>query len=104
VVQARSPFSTPTAFWRTLSTIQAAGTAITPYHEHVPTFGDWGFALARRGNAARPTVPGDTASAVPDQRVLDAAIMLSGDIRPRTLEPSTLDNPRLVDDTRAGYR
>lgn len=47
VVQAGSPYSTPTAFWRIISTIRSAGYAVTPYHVHVPTFGDWGFALAR---------------------------------------------------------
>ncbi len=105
VVQSGSPFSTATAFWRTVSTIRAAGYAVTPYHVHVPTFGDWGFALARRGDAGpTPTVPAD---APPlrflNQRVLDAATVFSGDIGPRPLEPSTLDNPRIVEDMRHGY-
>jgi len=105
VVQAGSPFSTPTAFWRTVSTVGAAGYAVTPYHVHVPTFGDWGFVLARRGDTApAPTMPGN---APPlrflDQRVLDAATVFSSDVRPRPLEPSTLDNPRIVDDMRHGY-
>ena len=108
VVQSGSPFSTATAFWRTVSTIRAAGYAVTPYHVHVPTFGDWGFALARRGSAGpqepKPTVPTD---APPlrflNQRVLDAATVFSGDIGPRPLEPSTLDNPRIVEDMRHGY-
>ena len=105
VVQAGSPFSTATAFWRTVSSVQAAGYAVTPYHVHVPTFGDWGFALARHGNVApTPTVP---ANAPPlrflNQRVLDAATVFSGDIGPRPLEPSTLDNPRIVEDMRHGY-
>ncbi len=105
VVQAGSPFSTPTAFWRTVSTIRAAGYAVTPYHVHVPTFGDWGFALARRGDTAPPpTMPAD---APPlrflNQQVLDAATVFSGDIGPRTLEPSTLDNPLIVEDMRHGY-
>ena len=85
VVQSGSPFSTPTAFWRTVSTIRAAGYAVTPYHVHVPTFGDWGFALARRGRRrAAPDVPAD---APPlrflNQSVLDAATVFSGDIGPR---------------------
>ena len=106
VVQTGSPFSTPTAFWRTVSTIRAAGYAVTPYHVHVPTFGDWGFALARRGDTApTPTVP---PNAPPlrflNQRVLDAATVFPADIAPRPLEPSTLDNPRIVDDLREGYR
>ena len=105
VVQSGSPFSTATAFWRTVSTIRAAGYAVTPYHVHVPTFGDWGFALARRGDTGpTPTVP---ANAPPlrflNQRVLDAATVFSGDIGPRPLEPSTLDNPRIVEDMRHGY-
>ncbi|MGB9303969.1 MAG: polyamine aminopropyltransferase [Mycobacterium sp.] len=105
VVQAGSPFSTRTAFWRTVSTIQSAGYAVTPYHVYVPTFGDWGFALARRGDAApTATVPGN---APPlrflDQRVLDAATVFSGDVGPHPMEPSTLDNPRIVEDMRHGY-
>lgn len=109
VVQAGSPFSTPTAFWRTISTVRAAGYAVTPYHVHVPTFGDWGFALAARGadtpaGAPTPTMP---AGAPPlrflNQQVLAAATVFSGDIGPRALEPSTLDNPRVVDDMRRGY-
>jgi spermidine synthase len=105
VVQAGSPFSTPTAFWRTVSTIQAAGYAVTPYHVHVPTFGDWGFALARRGDTAPiPTVARDAPQMrYLDQRVLDAATVFSSDNRPRVLEPSTLDNPRVVEDMRHGY-
>lgn len=105
VVQAGSPFSTRTAFWRTVSTIRAAGYAVTPYHVHVPTFGDWGFALAQRADAA--PVPRMPADAPPlrflNQRVLDAATVFPGDVGARPLEPSTLDNPRVVEDMRHGY-
>jgi spermidine synthase len=104
VVQSGSPYSTLTAFWRTVSTIAAAGYAVTPYHVFVPTFGDWGFTLARRGDAPRPTVP---PSAPPlrflDQSVLDAATVFAPDVKPRTLEPSTLEHPRIVEDMRHGY-
>src|SRR5271163_1550874 len=90
-VQAGSPFSTPTAFWRTVSTIQAAGYAVTPYHVHVPTFGDWGFALACRGDTA--PIPAMPANAPPlrflNPQVLQAATVFSGDVGPRTLAPST---------------
>lgn len=104
-VQAGSPFSTPTAYWRTVSTIRAAGYAVTPYHVHVPTFGDWGFALAQRADTApTPTVPPD---APPlrflNQQVLQAACVFSGDVAPRPVEPSTLDNQRIVEDMRHGY-
>lgn len=105
VVQAGSPFSTPIAFWRTVSTLRSAGYAVSPYHVHVPTFGDWGFALARPGvTAPIPTLPAD---APPlrylNPQVLQAATVFSDDIAPRPLEPSTLDNPRIVEDMRHGY-
>jgi spermidine synthase len=105
VVQSGSPYSTPIAFWRTISTITAAGYAVTPYHVYVPTFGDWGFALARRGDKApQPTLP----RAAPPLRflnpsVLDAATVFAPDVQPRPLEPSTLEHPRVVEDMRHGY-
>jgi spermidine synthase len=105
VVQSGSPYSTPIAFWRTISTITAAGYAVTPYHVYVPTFGDWGFALARRGdNAPQPALPRDA----PPLRflnpsVLDAATVFAPDLQPRALEPSTLEHPRVVEDMRHGY-
>lgn len=110
VVQAGSPFSTPTAFWRTVSTIRSAGYAVTPYHVHVPTFGDWGFVLASpapAGRAAPAPMPSMPADAPPlrylNSRVLQAATVFSDDIAPRPLEPSTLDNPRIVEDMHHGY-
>ncbi len=105
VVQSGSPYSTQTAFWRTVSTITAAGYAVTPYHVYVPTFGDWGFALARRGDQAPPpTLP---RNAPPlrylTQSTLDAAAVFAPDVQRRNLEPSTLEHPRIVDDMRHGY-
>jgi spermidine synthase len=35
--------------------------------------------------------------------VLDAAGVFSDDVGPRSLPPSTLDNPLIVDDMRHGY-
>jgi spermidine synthase len=105
VVQSGSPYSTSIAFWRTISTITAAGYAVTPYHVYVPTFGDWGFALARRGDTApRPALPRDAPSLrFLNQSVLDAATVFAPDVQRRTLEPSTLEHPRVVEDMRHGY-
>jgi spermidine synthase len=105
VVQSGSPYSTQTAFWRTISTITAAGYAVTPYHVYVPTFGDWGFALARRGDAAPQPVlaPNLPPLRFLDKSVLEAATVFAPDVRPRPLEPSTLEHPRIVEDMRHGY-
>lgn len=106
VVQSGSPFSTPNAFWRTVSTLGAAGFAVTPYHVHVPTFGDWGFALARYGaSAPEPTLPADAPSLrFMTPAVLRAATVFPPDNAPQVLAPSTLENPRIVEDMRQGYR
>jgi spermidine synthase len=105
VVQAGSPYSTQKAFWRTVSTITAAGYAVTPYHVYVPTFGDWGFALARRGETApQPVLPRNLPPLrFLDKSVLEAATVFAPDVQPHTLEPSTLEHPRIVEDMRHGY-
>jgi spermidine synthase len=54
VVQATSPYLAPSAFWCIVRTIEAAGLAAVPYHVHVPSFGDWGFVLARKQAFAPP--------------------------------------------------
>jgi spermidine synthase len=103
-VQAGSPYSTPTAYWRTVGTLESAGLAVTPYHVHVPSFGDWGFALARAGSAP-PLALSPSAPALRslDDVTLGAAGVFPPD-RPRlSLPPSTLDRPRIVDDVRQGY-
>ncbi len=73
---------------------------------YVPTFGDWGFVLARRGDSPpKPTVPpGAPPLRFLNQQVLDAATVFADDVRARELEPSTLDHPLVVDDMRHGWR
>ena len=104
VVQSGSPYSTPTAYWRTVSTVESAGLAATPYHVHVPSFGDWGFTLAAAGTppplALSPSAP---ALRSLDDATLEAAGVFPPDRAPQSLPPSTLDRPRVVDDMRLGY-
>jgi spermidine synthase len=46
VVQSTSPLVARKSFWTVVSTLEAAGLSTTPYHAHVPSFGEWGFVLA----------------------------------------------------------
>jgi spermidine synthase len=55
VVQATSPLLARKSFWTVASTIEAAGLTATPYHAHVPSFGEWGFVLASRRPFRLPT-------------------------------------------------
>ena len=55
VVQTTSPLIARKSFWTIATTIEAAGLATTPYHAHVPSFGEWGFILASRRPYRLPT-------------------------------------------------
>jgi spermidine synthase len=64
-VQTTSPLIARRSFWTVVATIEAAGLTATPYHVHVPSFGEWGFILASR----RPFRP--PAAMPPQLRFLD---------------------------------
>jgi spermidine synthase len=55
VVQTSSPLIARRSYWTVATTIEAAGLATTPYHAHVPSFGEWGFILAGRRPWTPPT-------------------------------------------------
>ncbi|HEY4067840.1 MAG TPA: polyamine aminopropyltransferase [Burkholderiaceae bacterium] len=55
VVQTTSPLIARKSFWTVATTIEAAGLTATPYHAHVPSFGEWGFILASRRPFHMPT-------------------------------------------------
>jgi spermidine synthase len=48
VVQTTSPLVARKSFWTVAATIEAVGLNTTPYHAHVPSFGEWGFIIASR--------------------------------------------------------
>lgn len=49
LTQAGSPYSTRRAYWCVYDTLREAGYTVLPMHAHIPTFGTWGFLLARYG-------------------------------------------------------
>lgn len=94
-VQCTSPLFARTSFWCIIKTIEAAGFNVRPYHIAVPSFGVWGYALARRAPFDPP------ARAPADLRFLDDAAMqamfvLPVDIAPVPVEINRLDNQVLV--------
>jgi spermidine synthase len=48
VVQTTSPLLARRSFWTVVATIEAVGLTATPYHAHVPSFGEWGFVILGR--------------------------------------------------------
>jgi spermidine synthase len=47
VIQTTSPLIARNSFWCVMKTLEASGFAVRPYQATVPSFGVWGFALAR---------------------------------------------------------
>ena len=48
VIQTTSPLVARKSFWTVVHTIESVGLIATPYHAHVPSFGEWGFVIASR--------------------------------------------------------
>lgn len=55
VIQTTSPLIARKSFWTVVSTLEAVDLQTTPYHAHVPSFGEWGFVLAHHRPWRMPT-------------------------------------------------
>jgi spermidine synthase len=55
VIQTTSPLVARKSFWTVVHTIESVGLIATPYHAHVPSFGEWGFVIASRRPYHLPT-------------------------------------------------
>jgi spermidine synthase len=56
VIQTTSPLIARKSFWTVVATVEAVGLTATPYHAHVPSFGEWGFVLASQRPLATATL------------------------------------------------
>lgn len=104
VVQAGSPYFAPDAFWCVAATVRAAGLSATPYHIDVPSFGDWGFILAANDPPRLRLADHALPLRFLDGAVLGAAAVFPRDRGPRTVPPSTLTSPRVLEYQRAGWQ
>jgi spermidine synthase len=95
VVQTTSPLLARRSFWTVVATIEAVGLTATPYHAHVPSFGEWGFVLMSR----RPWSP--PRSLPPGLRFLTveglpALLQFPPDMARVSAQPNRLSNQLLV--------
>jgi spermidine synthase len=94
-VQATSPMFARNSYWCIMRTLEAAGFVVKPYYTAVPSFGLWGFGLARSSPFDIPTKPPDGLRFL-DEQTLAAMFRLSKDIEPVPVEINRLDNQALV--------
>ncbi len=102
-VQSTSPLLARTSFWCIAGTMRAAGLFVRPLHVAVPSFGEWGFALAR-------AEPFDVPRHVPaglrflSDAVLPTLFEFGPDLAPVPAEVNRLDNQVLVQYYEAEWR
>jgi spermidine synthase len=95
-VQATSPLFARRSYWCIIETIRSAGLVVQPYQVTVPSFGVWGFALARRVAFAPPVHVPRVALRYLNDAALAAMFEFSADIAPVAVEINQLDNQALV--------
>ncbi|HTR50966.1 MAG TPA: polyamine aminopropyltransferase [Kofleriaceae bacterium] len=95
-VQATSPLFARRSYWCIVETMRAAGFAVRPYQVTVPSFGVWGYALARR----EPFDPPRAVPALPlrylNEAALAAMFEMPADTTEVPVEINQLDNQALV--------
>jgi spermidine synthase len=98
VIQSTSPLVARKSFWTVVRTVEEVGLTATPYHAHVPSFGEWGFIVASR----RPFKPVMAQDAFPkDLRFLNAQTLpllfdFPLDMRKVDAQPNRMSNQSLV--------
>jgi spermidine synthase len=94
-VQCTSPLVAPRAYWCIVRTMEAAGLHVRGYQTTVPSFGVWGFALARLQPFEAPTHV-RTRTRFLDDATLAAMFVFPRDMAPVPVEVNRLDNQMLV--------
>jgi spermidine synthase len=94
-VQSTSPLFARNSYWCIVKTIEAAGFKVRPYYTAVPSFGIWGFALARQSDFDPPS-HAPAGLRFLDDHAIQAMFMLSADLGPVPVEINRLDNQVLV--------
>ena len=94
-VQSTSPMFARNSYWCIIRTLEAAGFVVKPYYTAVPSFGLWGYALARASPFELPKNPPAGLKFL-DEQTLEAMFTLSKDIEPVPVEINRLDNQALV--------
>jgi spermidine synthase len=95
VVQSTSPLYARLSFWCVAQTLESVGLRVSPYHALVPSFGEWGFLLAGRGNYVPPAAyPIPTRFLTPETTA--ALFQFPADMARVPVEVNQLNNQVLV--------
>ncbi len=95
-IQCTSPIFARRSYWCIVRTIEAAGYYVKPYQTTVPSFGVWGFALARLEPFDAPKRVAIAGLRFLDEGTLASMFVMPLDAAPLPVEINRLDNQVLV--------
>jgi spermidine synthase len=98
-IQCASPLLARRSYWCIIRTLEASGFSVAPYQATVPSFGVWGYALAKAQPFQTPTqLPGHLAGKLKylDDRSLAALFQLPPDLGPVDVAVNRLNDQMLV--------
>ncbi|MDB4998585.1 MAG: Spermidine synthase [Myxococcaceae bacterium] len=95
-VQSTSPLFARESFWCIAQTMEAAGLVVRPYHTAVPSFGEWGFVLAKTTPFELPARPLVGGLRFLDEPTMASLFVMSGDMTRVPVEVNRLNNQILV--------
>ncbi len=95
-VQSTSPLLARQSYWCVVQTMQTAGLHVQPYHALVPSFGEWGYVLAKQQAFKVPTQLGLAGLSYLNDATLAAMFVFAADMTRVAAEPNRLNNQLLV--------
>ena len=95
VTQSSSPFFTRKTFWCIEQTLSSVFEHTLSYHNSVPSFGVWGFNMARNGAPLPRSYDFEIATRYLDRAVMDAALIFGKDIEKVESPVNSILEPKL---------
>ena len=99
VIQTTSPLMARKSFWCIIKTLEASGFSVKPYNTTVPSFGVWGYALAKLQPFETPSkLPENVELKYLNEKTLSSMFEFSADtnLPNEEIEINRLDNQSLV--------
>ncbi len=95
ITQSSSPFFTHKTFWSIEKTLNAVFENLVSYHVTIPSFGIWGFNMARNNTTIPTDFKFDIKTKFMDETTMQAAMVFSKDIQKVEVPINTIMEPKL---------
>jgi len=96
VVQSTSPFVAPKSYWCVNKTLESVGFFTVPYHNYVPSFGEWGYIMAMHEPAYRKPRKFPEGLKFVSEKSMEQMLYFPADMSEKDAEVNKLNNQALV--------